>query len=88
MAQIKWKETIHGWGKVIEDDSLEYAEKQSRLVALLRNSPWFKDQAEGEDSGLAMAVMDLEDSPDEEAADQALWEIYNLADSDLIWLEP
>ena len=83
----KWAGTVEGWGAIIQDDSLEWEEKRDKLSSLLRESEWFKD-AGGEDSDLDMAIMDLEDSPTIEDADNAIWSIYNLANSEMIWLDP
>ena len=80
----KWRIEIHGWGKVIGDDDLEWDVKRDKLVGLLKASSWYKD----EDDDLGMAVMDLEDSPTIEDADEAIWQIYNLADDDPVWLDP
>ena len=80
----KWRIEIHGWGKVIGDDDLEWDVKRDKLVGLLKASSWYKD----EDDDLGMAVMDLEDSPTIEDADEAIWQIYNLADDDRVWLDP
>jgi hypothetical protein len=84
----KWLYEIKGWGKVIESEA-PFEAKRSALVALLRGSEWFKviDQA-GIDDELEFAILDLEESPSEEDADQAIWSIYNLADSDRVWLSP
>lgn len=80
----KWRIEIHGWGKVIGDDDLDWDVKRDKLVGLLKASSWYKD----EDDDLGMAVMDLEDSPTIEDADEAIWQIYNLADDNRVWLDP
>lgn len=81
---MKWRLVIQGWGKVIEDESLDWDAKRDKLVEILKASPWYK----GEDDELGMAIMDLEDSPSIDDADNAIWQIYNLADSDKVWLSP
>lgn len=81
---MKWRIEIRGWGKVIQDDSLEWDAKRDKLVGILKASAWYKD----EDDDLGMAIMDLEDSPTIEDADEAIWSIYNLADDDRVWLDP
>ena len=84
----KWKYTVKGWGKIIQSDDEDDMAKRDQLVALLKESQWFKEQEDGEDSELAYAIMDLEDSPTVEDVDMALWEIYNLADAQRAWLDP
>lgn len=80
----KWRIEILGWGSTIEDESLDWKAKRDKLVEILKASAWYKD----EDDDLGMAIMDLEDSPTIEDADEAIWEIYNLADHDRVWLSP
>lgn len=86
---MRWKLEVKGWGKVIEDEALPYEAKRDALAKLLRESAWFKmiDQA-GVDDRLENAILDLEASPTESDADQAIWSIYNLADDDGVWLDP
>ena len=82
----RWLIKIEGWGPIIQNDDLTWEEKRDKLAILLRSSQWFK--VTGEDSDLDMAIMDLEDSPSDDDAEQALWTIYNLADEDRVWLDP
>lgn len=81
---MRWRIEIRGWGKVIGDDDLDWDAKRDKLVGILKASSWYKD----EDDELGMAVMDLEDSPTIEDADEAIWQIYNLADDNRVWLDP
>ena len=82
----EWKSEIKGWGSIIESDD-EFPVQRDKLVALLRDSDWFKSQ--DEDSDLAWAVDDLEYSQSAQEADEdALYRIYKLADDDRVWLSP
>lgn len=89
-----WKYTVKGWGAVIDTprDVLDFASKRDRLVALLLDSDWYRDQGSDDDermdSELGQAIQDLRDSPTTKDADEALWSIYNLADDDRAWLDP
>lgn len=89
-----WKYTVKGWGAVIgaDDDVLDFAAKRDRLVALLLESDWYRDQGDDDDereySELGQMIQDLRDSPTDSDADQVLWEIYNLADDARAWLDP
>lgn len=83
---MKWRLEVKGWGKLIEDESMPYEAKRDALAKLLRESAWLKSKEE--DSDLEMAILDLEDSPSEEDADQAIWSIYNMADDEGVWLDP
>lgn len=85
----KWKYQVKGWGSLVQNESLTFQAKKARLVKLLRDSEWYKNQEEGEDSDLADAVLDLELAGNPEDADaDALWRIYNLADDQGVWLDP
>lgn len=81
-----WKYTVNGFADIIQSEELDDLTKRDKLVTLLRESAWYKEQDAGEDSELYYAVMDLEDSPTVEDIDQALEEIYNLADEERAWL--
>lgn len=83
MAQ--WRHTLHGWGTILLSDD-DFSVKRAKLVALLRESQWFKDQDDGDDSELGSAIFDLENAPTAEDGEQAMFSIYNLADADRVWL--
>ena len=84
-----WKYTVQGWGKIIQDESEhDILVKRDGLVKLLRGSDWYNDQDDPEKSDLEYAIKDLEDAVENDDIDNALWEIYNLADNDKAWLDP
>lgn len=93
-----WKYTVKGWGEIIDGDEespdvvYDFASRRDRLVALLLESDWYRDQGsdddERTDSELGQAIQDLRDSPTITDTDQAIWSIYNLADDQRAWLEP
>jgi hypothetical protein len=85
----EWRHEIKGWGSIIESDA-PFEAKRSVLVALLRGSAWFEaDKDEDAQEELEWAIDDLECSESAEDADNdALHRIYNLADEQRVWLSP
>ena len=90
MAYARGKFKIKGWGKVIDSEDLDFPAQRDQLVALLRGSAWFKaDKDEDAQEELEWAIDDLECSKSAEDADNdALYRIYNLADEQRVWLSP
>jgi hypothetical protein len=88
---VQWKYAIKGWGDTIEAPG-NNSQKYHRLVDLIQQSDWYRDQgsddAEREYSDLGQALQDLRDAPDRDTAQEAITEIYDLADDQLAWLYP
>ena len=89
-----WKYHIKGWGAVFhegniaEDTREDTLARRDKLVALLRESDWYAEQPEGEDSALAQRVRELAATDDDFEVGNLIIAIYDLADAERAWLDP
>lgn len=90
----KWRYQVKGWGAVLQegdaatDTREDILARRDKLVTLLRESDWYAEQPDGEDSALAQRVRELEAADDDCEADNLLMAIYDLADIERAWLDP
>ena len=89
-----WKYEIKGWGAVFNEGNLaedtreDTLARRDKLVMLLRESDWYAEQPEGEDSALAQRVRELAAADDEFEMQNLIIAIYDLADIERAWLDP
>ncbi len=89
-----WRYHIKGWGAVFhegniaEDTREDTLARRDKLVKLLRESDWYTEQPDGEDSALAQRVRELEATDDDFEAGNLIIAIYDLADAERAWLDP
>ena len=89
-----WKYEIKGWGAVFHEGNLaedtreDTLARRDKLVMLLRESDWYAEQPEGEDSALAQRVRELAAADDEFEMQNLIIAIYDLADIERAWLDP
>lgn len=89
-----WKYHIEGWGTVFhegniaEDTPEDTLALRDKLVRLLRESDWYTEQPDGEDSALAQAVRELAATDDAFDVGNLIIAIYDLADAERAWLDP
>ena len=75
-----WKYNVEGWGEICARPGEDYFAKRDALVKLLRESKWYAEQPDGDNSELAERISDLEACEDVSKLDLLIWPIYNLAD--------
>lgn len=76
-----WDETIQ-IKKYLNNDDLSFGQIRDRVAQALRASRWVTKG----DETLRMAVENLEEATDEDDFNAALDEVYDLADTDRVWL--
>ena len=89
-----WKYEIKGWGAVFHEGNLaedtreDTLARRDKLVTLLRESDWYAEQPDGEESALAQRVRELAAAEDEVQVASLINAIYDLADVERAWLDP
>ncbi len=93
-TMARWKYEIKGWGAVFHEGDLaedireDTLARRDRLVTLLRESDWYAEQPDGEESALAQRVRELAAAEDEVQVASLINAIYDLADVERAWLDP
>lgn len=93
-TMARWKYEIKGWGAVFHEGDLaenireDTLARRDRLVTLLRESDWYAEQPDGEESALAQRVRELAAADDEFQVASLINAIYDLADVERAWLDP
>lgn len=77
----RWQEQIDLY-EPLSNDALPFTERRDTIVARIRTSRWFAR----DDGDLAILLEDLAGAADEDDFDEAWNGIYDLADSDRVWL--
>ena len=75
-------------GNLAEDTREDTLARRDKLVTLLRESDWYMEQPDGEDSALAQRVRELEATDDDFEVNNLVIAIYDLADVEWAWLDP
>ena len=89
-----WKYHIKGWGAVFHEGNIAEDTREDtlacrdKLVTLLRESNWYAEQPNGENSALAQRVRELEATDDDFEVGNLIIAIYDLADVERAWLDP
>jgi hypothetical protein len=76
-----WQEQIDLY-EPLTNDALPFKERRDTIVARIKASRWFAN----DDGDLAIQLEDLANAEDKDDFDEAWESIYDLADSDRVWL--
>jgi hypothetical protein len=77
----RWHEQID-LHEPLNNDALPFTERRDTIVARIKASRWFAN----DDGDLGILLEDLANAEDEDDFDEAWESIYDLADSDRVWL--
>jgi hypothetical protein len=77
----RWQEQIDLY-EPLNNDALPFTERRDTIVARIRASCWFAN----DDGDLAILLEDLASTTDEDGFNEVWESIYDLADSDRVWL--
>jgi hypothetical protein len=78
---VRWKEQID-LHKPLNNDALPFTERRDTIIARIKASRWFAN----DDGDLAILLEDLAGAEDEDEFNEVWESIYDLADSDRVWL--
>lgn len=85
-GQPVWAHTVD-LRDVFHSDTLSFTERRNAIVRILRATQWVKDADRAEMDGLFDIVVELAAAEDVEEFDGWWDELYDLADTDRVWIK-
>ena len=85
---MTWDITIRGFKTVLHDDTLSMEQKGVSIASMIRRSSWHVADMNSDDysEDLDMALEMIEHPDDVDDFDEGLDWIYDMADTDRVWL--